>query len=206
MKKYGVLFLMCGAMVPLHGKMVTAKSMNKFDRIIGKRPLVVVMIYKEDKETKADKTLQGNINQAQRMFENVSQDSRYRTVDMVCVQVNVARDDLQEAVERYGVKKLPTFLLFSNGRKISDQKNGFISGDELRNLIENNFADTINAAVNERAERKSRRPRSSSYVTFGYGGYPYGYYGPGYYGPAYYTPYYGGYYGPGGYAGFGFSF
>lgn len=179
-------------------KEISLRSENRLKDIIIKDRYAVLMLYKEDKDTRKDKKMTEDLRYLKETFKAVSSDDFYKESDLSFLTSNVAKKELVDLPEKLGVKQLPAFVLFQDGKAIrgaDGQKlilSGFVARDALQGFIDQNLKDELEDVIEEKAEIRKREleeARIRSYyapqVYFGLGyGYPYGYYGYpyGYYG------------------------
>jgi thioredoxin-related protein len=195
------VFLALGFM--LHAKVKTFKSEERLHKYLRQSDVAVVMFYqKPDKpddksERAAYKEALQNIKDLQARFKVVSDEERYKEVDMMFLQGDVDREDVAAIAREYAVTTFPAFLLFKEGVVLRKNNNPLIlTGDinrlQLNEFIDTHLGDKIDDILDEQErilKRRLEKAKIRAYNTpyWGYG-YPYWGWGWGY-------PNYGGWYG-----------
>ena len=166
------------------------RSVSKFDKLVSKYRYAVVMLYRSDKETKRDSELRQKIKDLQVMFKSLSKVSRYKETDLQFLNVNVAKKDLSEVMQRLGIQTVPTFVLFNGGVPIRDQNKhiaklqGSVYRNQLQEFIEKHLSEQLEDVIEAKEKERKRKLEEARIRYYEQPYYPYGY--PGYY---YYYPY-----------------
>lgn len=202
MSKFSILLVL--TVFPLNyfnflcGEYKNIKSEKRFLRSIRnpKYNLAVALFYDTTQKSIKD------------MFRETSRVFRYDDADLIFLAVNIGKKRSDVLADRYGVGRVPTFILFKDGlpyknpaAKTEARITAFLERPQLETFIDNNFNKFIaqnrkrNAEIRKiKIQENLARPR----VYWGWGwGYPYG--GWGY--PGWGYPYWGGYWRGGCYGG-----
>ena len=177
------------------GKIIKVSSQRRFDKAVAKYRYAVVLFYQRDKQTRRDERMRGQISDLETMTTSLSKSPRYKEAKLPFLRVNVAKADLDQLAQKYGVTQMPTFMLFSGGEEVREGRNiarltGFVSRTQLEAFIDKHLKDQIEDTIEQKAEARKRRLERARirayYYPYGYGGYygwPYHYgYGWPYYG------------------------
>jgi len=132
------------------------------------------------------------------MFKEASKIFRYDDADLIFLAINIGKKRSEDIAATYGVRDVPTFILFKDGLPYKDASGqiikitGHLERPQLEKFIDNYFSKSIEKNRKRNQEiRKIKIQQSLARPYWGWGGYwgwgyPYG--GWGY-------PYYGGYWG-----------
>lgn len=210
MKKIIVTFIASMATFGCLAREVKVSSQRKFDHALNKKSFALVFFYDLSKGLKRENPdLYDKVLRLDDVVHRIGSRRLYQEGDLQIVKVNLAKDNLHNLTEEYGVKKLPAFILFKNGVAVeTEQKQlavlyGFVTTAQLQAFIDLYLKKALEARVKEKAEeREYRREMNALYGPSVYWGVGYAGGYPGYYGPYWGGPYWG--YGPGYGAGFWF--
>ena len=197
-----IIVLVIGTVaLTLLGRVRSVSSVRNFDSTIARRELSIAMFYKRDKKMAKDRDMKQKIRRLGRMFKSLSKKMRFREGELAFIRVNIAKRDMSELAQDYGVQQTPTFMLFDGGKLLRDavgnavSLTGFVTRYELTDFIESNFSSQLDEVIEEKAKIRKRRREEARWRS---------YYYPYYY-PYHHYPYGG--FGFGGYhGGFGFGF
>lgn len=185
------LVLACswGSDVQAKDRLDKVSSIRSFNKIAEKSEMAVVVFYEKDKKKMRDnKDLTTQVERVERIFSNVSRSFDYKEAEMVFLQVDVARKDLQGLLGDYGINTIPTYMLFKFGEPVKKgdkiaMLTGMVSSDQIRQFIDIYFKDRIKSIVEEKAKLREKRAEENYYYGWGWGfGYPYYYWNYPYYG------------------------
>lgn len=191
----------CGIyLIPLFAKEVTVKSDRRFQDLIINNQYAVLMLYKEDKETRKDKQLTTKLRQLRETFKAVSNEPFYKEADLLFLTINVADKEVNYIPNKLQIQKLPAFVIFKNSKPLRTMAgssagqsailSGFVDRGNLQDFIDQNIGDDLEDVLDEKAEIRKRELEEAKirsyyaprfYVGVGYG-YPYSWYPYGYYG------------------------
>jgi len=157
---------------------------NGLNHVLDTYDLVVILFYNK-------KMAQEPIKQT---FKELSRGYSYHEADVAFVSKDIAREDGVAIARKYGVRRVPTLLLFQDGRLvIGKDRVPLVATDvktasDMRLFINTSFGDRIEDVLREREERnriRCRRGRRSGggfrfgisygYPYYPYYGYPFGY-------------------------------
>lgn len=177
--------------------MHSIKSLNAFERSIGRYDYVVVFVY--DQKKGDDLT---SLKRIDDMFERLSDKSDYADARVVFLKVH--KKNVIDIEQDYALSELPAFFILKKGRLLGNDSSravlyGYPTRLELSNFIDEWIGSEIDVLVQAEKDRREReQDRQSSNVSINYGiGFGWG--GPSYYWDwPYYRP---GYYGGWGYHG-----
>jgi thioredoxin family protein len=206
-KQNRILFILgiviaCMAMVELYGRVRTLQSEHEVEQRIIKAHILVIMFYKSGKEERNNNALKQSVKDLLRMYDNVSSKKLYDDADITFAKINVDKKGSESMMQQYDVTALPSFVLFNNGRSVTDQAGkvlsltGFVKSEQLQSFIEDNLNQDIEKTIEAKEEDRDRRIEAAQVQTDPY-----------FYPATYYTPYYGyaPYWGRPAYPGFGFG-
>ena len=156
----------------------------QFYRTINKRSIAVVFFYQEDKDTRKEHRLRGNVCSSLASLERMSRLPWYDDGDCMFVVVNVITDELCALKRSLGITQLPSYMLFYNSVPVRESQGqlarltGFVPRNVLETFIDRYVGGTLEDNVQERAEqrriaREEARLRYEYYAPYFYGGYPY---------------------------------
>jgi hypothetical protein len=168
-------------------------SIRSFNNVAEKAEMAVVVFYEKDKKKiRADKDLASKVERVERIFSNVSRSFDYKEAEILFLQVDTARRDLQGLLGDYQIGAIPTYMLFKFGEPVKQgdkiaMLTGMASADQIRQFIDTFFKDRIKSIVEEKAKLREKRAEESYYYGWGWGGwgYPYYYWNYPYYGWGY---------------------
>lgn len=202
-----IVVLVC-TFIALFARVQSGSSERELDNKIIKNNFVVVMFYRKGKEEKSDKELRSKLERLDSTYDSLSAKTKYKDAGVAFVRMNIVKEELEEVARIYGVRELPAFIVFENGKQAVDNEGkpailkGFATRADLTNFIETYIGEEIDAYLRDKEQERARRREEDAYYRATYAPYyyyPY-YYGYPYYGYGYY-PYY---HRPG--FGFGFHF
>jgi hypothetical protein len=133
-------------------------SIRSFNNVAEKAEMAVVVFYEKDKKKiRADKDLASKVERVERIFSNVSRSFDYKEAEILFLQVDTARRDLQGLLGDYQIGAIPTYMLFKFGEPVKQgdkiaMLTGMASADQIRQFIDTFFKDRIKSIVEEKAK------------------------------------------------------
>ncbi len=167
-----IIGIFAGIMVTeSYAKVRTIESTRDFEQRVGQRGVCVALFYTA--AAKNDKDMNEKNKRLFRMFDDVSDDRAYEKADVICVKVNLARNEFSNFMQQYQVTAMPVFMLFKDGKQLRNRQGypialtGFITQQSLKEFIDTYCGmqiDAINVAkdkernVRLQEENQSWRP------------------------------------------------
>jgi hypothetical protein len=183
LKKFVALMLLIFIVVRMYGNVIPIHSDHEFKQAIAHSTIALVMFYFKGENERKDKKIHRLIEQLENTFETVSNSTRYKRAEIAFMKINSAHPALKNCALRYGIKKLPAFVLFERGIVMLDGENypivltGFVDRAALKDFIEAHSRSHIKNILQEKevvANRRKREDRSAWVPYY----YPYDYYYP----------------------------
>lgn len=198
----GLFFVSLAMLNSAFGKHRRVTSSRGLEDAVSMNDLVVVLFYIEKKDV--DKEIKEKVREAQKAFRTVSKTDAYDYAGILFAGVNAAKEDMLEMTVKYGITRpeaaSPSLALLRGGKMVACLS-GFQDREDIRNVIDQYFAQDITRITKEKDAQRQRRleaarvraaENAASYPYWGgwpyYGGwYGYGagwpYYGGGWWGP-----------------------
>jgi len=170
---------------PAYGAVKSIESIKKFYKQTNK-DLVIAHFYFKDKKVKGTPELYNKYKQVGAVFkatESIEEEVSF-------IKINIERSHLKNLAKSYVITRIPTFILFSYGKKIatlSGLAHEQVTVDKLKEFIWDYFEDEIMEKIKKRAAREEELARQRRFYYYHYGSPMYHH--PFYYPPGYWAPY-----------------
>lgn len=144
----------------LQAKVRAVRARRDFEQTVSKGPMVVALFYEE--EEKRNGKITGQNKGLMRMYEDLSGYQLYDDADVIFLKANVGRKDLSDLATLYGITRMPTFVFFQNGKRVTDSRGfavnleGFISRVDLQSFIDQHYGSRIRQYVANKENRRQQ--------------------------------------------------
>jgi len=134
---------------------------NNLNNPVTQASLLVALFY--DSSKKDDSAKKKKNDALLDMYQSVSEKRFYDDADVTFARVNVAQKGFDELLERYGIKQLPSVIVFDKGRIMLDKNGkiamltGFPDRKELHAFIKMYGGSKIEFLLQKKEERRKQR-------------------------------------------------
>lgn len=183
----GVMLSVCFAIAAKEKK---ATSSARLYRMLAQAPYSLVVFYDRSKEILKDKTTKQNILDLESMIHFLNKSPFYAGSDLQIIRVDVAQKGFDEAIKKFSIEVVPTFMIFLGQQSKSERLTGFAYRPAVMAFIDRNLKEEMNQYMKKKKEQQQRElevARINAYNraylwgpywnAYWYGGYPY-WYGP----------------------------
>ena len=174
MKNYLHRFLafLCMSMVLPSGvlcaRTLSARNERKFYNFFERSDLAIGMFYCVDKELRRNPNLRCRLEKMESIFDRMSSLPRFKQGGLLFIAANTKNDDIGRLASTFGVKQLPSFVLFRDSEPIAILS-GFATQSKLVRFIDNYFAADLKNNVKDYRERRLERALYGPRCSIGFG-------------------------------------
>ena len=135
---------------------LSARNERKFYSFFERSNLAIAMFYCVDKELRRDPNMRCRLEKMDRIFDRMSSLPRFKQGGLLFIAANTNNDDINQLAHTFGVKQLPSFVLFRDSEPIAILA-GFALQAKLVRFIDNYFSDDLASNIKDYRERRLER-------------------------------------------------
>jgi len=182
----------------VYARTLLARHEQRFFKEVNRMPLAIALFYQDYRAARhCDSTQSEIMMRAERIFECVATNRRYKDGGLIFIKASILADDMKELVQSFGISRVPVCILFKESELVRDAKGSAAilmtmrSQESIVRFINTYLSRELDENREENWRRQEIRALAGPQVSIGFG---VGWWGPGYYDPFDYYPwtYYGG--------------
>ncbi len=193
MKKLWIVILFIGGFCTsekLCARSILARHEERFLREVNRRPLTIALFYRDYRATRhCDANESEMMMRAERIFERVSTNCRFKDGGLIFIKASVLCDDMKDLAQSYSITRIPACVLFKESELVRDAQGkpavlmGIRSQESIVQFIKKYLHNELDENREEYLRRREIRALEGPQVSIGVG---VGWWGPGW---GYYDPF-----------------